>query len=251
MIIIGLTGGIGHGKSTFASYIEACSPVHAHLEASDVISEVANDLLLHAGGQLPINQDLDAINTFLAPLPAIILSRTNATAKASSIQITETVVRDSPEYIDKLFTYLENVKSQPNLGLPLITAETKDQYRPLLQWLGGYLVHTVSEGIWFDELCWRAQAQPPDALVTISGIRYPSDAKRVKNIGGVIVEIYRPELDAVDALDITERERSNIHPDIRVISNKGLVELERCATAVYNSIAGNEPLRSMYTTSEY
>jgi dephospho-CoA kinase len=42
MQLVGITGGIGHGKSTLAVDLAACAPKSKHFESSGIIIEVIN-----------------------------------------------------------------------------------------------------------------------------------------------------------------------------------------------------------------
>jgi dephospho-CoA kinase len=44
MIILGMTGPIGHGKTTFADALSDLVPSTVHFESSLIIAEVANDM---------------------------------------------------------------------------------------------------------------------------------------------------------------------------------------------------------------
>jgi hypothetical protein len=237
VIIAGLTGGIGHGKTTFASLLAARSRAAIHFESWEIVAEVAtalkDDVAVH-----PEADDLEAINEWLLVLPEIVEVVAHVKLSYLDIKVTPERIAEHPEYFEKLFEYLRAVTVTPALGQTAITAETKEDFRPLLQWLGGYLVAKGGPGVWYDEIIRRighARSGGCD-LVTVGGVRYPGDAERLRNAGGLILEISRPSQPTQDQQDITERERRLIEPDSLIINASTLTDLESCAQTVYDDM---------------
>lgn len=249
MIIAGLTGGIGHGKTTFAQLLADNSRAAMHFETWEIVAEVAT--ALHAGQRIhPDPDDIESINQCLHRLPEAIRLHTHTTLTFDDIKLTPDRIAEHPEYFAKLFEHLRNVKDNPQLADTEITESTKEAFRPLLQWLGGYLVAVGGSGIWYDELLRRVAHSHKSGytLVTIGGARYPSDAERIRNAGGVILTIERPDRPNQDSQDLTERQRTLIEPDSAIINDGSLVNLASCAKAVYHDLCLRQ-LRSQYTAS--
>ncbi len=248
MTIIGMTGPIGHGKSTFASAIEALVPSTVHLESSLIIAEIANsmhDVL----NDIPDPYDVDSLNNWLKSLPAILLEHLKVHSTFDQIKLDQAQIEQHPVEYQKLIIHVENLTRDPSLIKQQITKENKETYRPFLQWLGGYLVQKVGQTIWYDEIVRRihnAQAQGCE-LCIIGGLRFPSDATAIRNVGGVIIKVYRPGHLQNDMLDPTERERDNIPVDSTIMSNGTVEDVDRYAALVLEDIKNNR-LQRLYQT---
>lgn len=251
MIIVGLTGGIGHGKTTVAEYLAANTGQHRHWEAADIVTEVANTLR-REHPMHPEPDNLAGINSWLTDLADIIATCTHTPADFTQLSLTPDRVKARPENYRKLFEYLRAMQAQPHLQTVEITPDTKRTFRPLLQWLGGYLVKTVNEGIWFDELVRRLRVSATAGLelATVGGVRFPADAERLRNAGGLIIEIKRPAVEDIDTKDITERERSKINVDSRLVNDGTLDQLRRCAAQLYQDIK-DRSLKPEYIASTF
>jgi hypothetical protein len=251
MILIALTGGIGHGKTTFAGFLNDCSQASLHFESSDLIIEIANQLRQQSIGH-PDARDYVAITDWLHILPSLVSSAVQATLSTEAIQITSDAVAKNPDYYRKLFEYLNLMGSRPHLREGTITPENKSEYRSLLQWLGGFLVITNGQGIWFDELIRRVKATKDIELATLGGMRYPGEADRVHSAGGQVVAIVRDSEGHKDSNDLTEREQPQIMADILIDNNGTLEDLQTKASELYARLlsethAGERP----YNAAQY
>ncbi len=246
MIIIGMTGPIGHGKSTFAKALMQIEPSSQRIESSMVIGEVANNL--HASSKTPPDRDdIDAINVWLRPLPSILLETVHAHCTYEQIKIDAEDAKAHPIDYEKLFLHLENLARKPELSRQNINHDNKEEYRPILQWLGGYLVDKVDPDIWYKEIINRARNLNTRGvgLCIIGGLRYPSDAERVKEAGGKIIKVYRPGHLQYDMQDPTERERDNVTSDATVVSNGGIDDVKNVASQVLTDLRSNQ-LKKIY-----
>lgn len=234
MVIVGVTGGIGHGKTTFSDYLARQAKKHHHWESWEVVAEVANTLR-HENPDHPAPNNIAGINAWLAPLAEVITTCAHCQADFTQIALTPEKLKGNPLHFAKLFEYLEQMQATPELQGIEITNENRQQLRSILQWLGGYLVKTVDEGIWYDEIVRRIhQAESQDLeLATVGGVRFPGDAERLRNAKGYIIEIKRPGLEEKDKQDLTERERDLITPDATVINDGTLEQLQQCANKIY------------------
>lgn len=249
MILIGFTGPIGHGKSTFAHELQKLEPSYAHFESSMIIAEVA-DAMHAALAQIPERDDIESINNWLRMLPAILLQKFGVKCDFQQIKLDpERVIRHPVEY-EKLFLHIDNLTHDPSLLQQKITLENKESYRAFLQWLGGYLVRFVQPGIWYTEIVKRVQSASRNGikLCTVGGLRYPNDATILKAAGGIVVKVYRPGHLQYDTLDPTERERNNINVDVTIVSDAGIEEVAKCAKVFLADLLAKSLKQKYYTS---
>jgi hypothetical protein len=238
MIIVGLSGGIGHGKTTFAEFLAESSPKSQHYESSDLIIAVANDLCLKASIR-PDPGDILAINSWLTPLPAILQKQVGILPPLEKIVINQQSYQSEPELYTKLNEYLALIKQNPELANATIDKSNKIQFRSIQQWLGGYLVLKLG-GIWYEEIVRQIRSLQNIDLVTVGGVRFPSDGMTLQQAGGVIVGIDRPVSER-DVTDLTERERQAISVDIMIHNNGTLEQLRKCADKLLVDLKAGHP----------
>ena len=249
MIIVGITGPIGHGKTTFGNALGDQAPAVCHFESSSIISEVAN--AMHAQLRtIPDVQDLASINQWLRALPPIIDKVVHASIDFRALEILPQNLRDNPTEYQKLLLHIENLRSQPQLVSQEITPENKNVYRPFLQWLGGYLPQISDPGLWYKEVVRRIQQAQQDGceFCIVGGVRYPIDADILRGAGGKVIKVYRPNHLEEDTQDPTERERVAIQVDSTVISNGTVEDLQQCASRIYPDLQNNQ-LKTEYKTA--
>jgi hypothetical protein len=248
MILFGITGGIGHGKSTLAEAFLHLEPNALHLELSDIITEVAN--ALHAATTiLPDPHNLSSVLRWLQPLPQILQDITHI--QTGSVAFTADDIAMQPALYEKLFVHLDTMRSNPQLLQTTITQANKNQYRPILQWLGGYLVSRVSPSIWTSEAVRRAKVAGANgtALCSIGGLRYPTDAEVLRNSAGKVIHIRRPLITEQDLSDPTERERNKIIPDTMLLNDGNLSQLVSVAAQLLLDTKVGK-LRAQYAASD-
>ena len=250
MILLGMTGPIGHGKSTLAHALKELEPASTHLESSLIIAEVAN--AMHAAIRTaPDPYDIESLNNWIRVLPAILLQTVHAKTTFEQLKLTQAEVEQHPIEYQKLILHVENLRRQPELISQEITRENKESYRPLLQWLGGYLVQRVGKGIWYDEIVrriYKAQSRGCK-LCIVGGLRYPSDAALLRQAGAIIIKVYRPGHLQNDMLDPTERERDNIPVDSKIASDGTVEDVKRCAATVLEDLKANRLQTSYHTAA--
>jgi hypothetical protein len=249
MVIIGICGGIGHGKTTLAEAFGRIEPQSVHLESFEVIAEVIDAWLMRSPS-LPSPHDLNAVNAWVQLLPDILAQVVHVTTRPEVLAFGPNDIAAHAEFYEKLLIFLESVQKNPALLNTRISATNKAQFRPLLQWLGGYLVMMVDPGIWYKELMRRTAAAEKQGirLCTIGGVRYLTDAELVRRGGGFIVSVRRPLLGDLEMSDPTERERKKIRVDITVVNDAGLKELARCARQIYADIRLGKPQKRYAAT---
>ena len=250
MEIIGLTGPIKHGKTTFANAVEVIDPTALHIETGLIIAEVA-DAFHEQMPFPPERNNIQWMNKWLKFLPGILKDTVHVDTTYKELRFTEDDVYENPKEFEKFYAHAVLLTQNPELSKQAITTDNKETYRPILQWLGGYLVSRVSPIIWNDEIFRRVDiARESGAKIAIiSGLRYESDAKAVKKHGGTIVELIRPDLPLEDIADPTERERSKIKPDITVRNLGTVKDLEDTAAVVVNDVV-NKKAKNLYLTTE-
>ena len=236
MILLGITGAIGHGKTTLAEALQSVEPDTLHLETGMLVAEVANRL--RTDNPVPTSCELSAVNAWLRPLPEHITELLHTSVQASRLKLHKGQVRENPAMYEKLFLYIEHCRAKPALATESITPDNKQDHRALLQWLGGFLVKRVDAGIWYNELVRRLTNAHPH-LGIISGVRFPEDAQIVKSSGGYIVEVIRPNMPEADLSDPTERERKGIYVDITVYNDGSMKDLYNLAQKLIKDLERN------------
>lgn len=242
MVVIGITGAIGHGKTTFGHDLQLLETHATHYDSSQIITNLAQ-AWIQASPNLPSADDYQAINAWLADLIPVIKQMFGLDCQLDQIKLTSTAVAEHPGDYQKLFAFLK----QPSSDLSIPGEVAKETYRTLLQWLGGYLVKKIDPGIWYNYIADQIKTDHQEGIVlcTVGGLRYPNDAQILKTVDAVIVEIKRPDLEEIDASDMTERERRNIAVDTVVINNGSLTDLQNCAKRLYEDIKAQK-LQSYY-----
>ena len=234
MILLGITGAIGHGKTSLVNAMQRAEPRMQSGESSLVISEVANHLnsSLRILPAIPTSRQPELVKSWLdSALPEALRSVTPIPFAASPLEIGLDDIPEHPELYEKLWLYLDELKGNPDAAEITITPENKDNYRPFLQWIGGYVTTKLDSSLWYAELVRRASvAEAADCpLYIIGGIRLAQDADALQAAGGIIIDIIRPELQVQDLDDTTERTRGDILVNSEVINNGTLADLDPLA----------------------
>lgn len=249
MVILGITGPIGHGKSSFADTLLKLEPNSLHFESSQIIIEVAN-AMHKALTDIPDPYNVAALNNWLHCLPPILAEVVHVEVVFSQIELQQPIIEQHPIEYQKLILHVENLLRNPALMQQPITGENKEAYRPLLQWLGGYLVQKIDPGIWYNEVVRRIHAASTAGarLCVVGGLRFPSDAAILRANGALIVSLSRPGHLQSDSLDPTERERQNIKVDCTILNNGSLADLQIFASRFLTDLA-NKHIEKTYHTA--
>lgn len=252
MIVIGITGPIGHGKSTFAKTLLKREKLSVHEESSMIISEVANQWLDLLPEDLITNPyDLKVLNLWIAAL-AEVVSEQLRLIDYKDVEITAEALEKDPEGYERLFMFIDNIKQGMIERGVSITEENKDRYRSLLQWLGGYLVKKIDKEIWYgkiEENILEAEGSGKKLFIA-GGIRFPSDAEVIRRNGGIIIQVMRKGLIVRDSGEFTESQRNKIHIDCNIVSDAGVEALVEASNSIYDDILSNT-LMAEYQTSDF
>ncbi len=251
MKLLGVTGGIHHGKTSLTDFLQDIEPSSTSMESSTLVSEVANQWLTKLQ-QLPDGeQDFNALNDWLSELVPIVKEHLHTDIKLEEILATRDAAAADNALFVKIFEYFAKLKAEPKRFGQIITPENKNWHRPLLQWLGGYLA-IKSPGIWYREIINRSHKDSKKGrqLFIASGLRFLTDEQEVREAGGIIISINRPSAPEPDLDDPTERERNQIVPDITVINDGSLEQLFACTNRLWSDIQKDKTAKQ-YRASEF
>lgn len=248
MIILGMTGPIGHGKTTLADALTELESSTVHLESSLIIAEVAN-ALQRALTDIPDPYNVEGLNNWLRALPPILFDIIHVRTTIDQIKLDQKSMEEHPIEYQKLILHVENLQRNPELMHQPIDKDNKESYRPLLQWLGGYLVQKIDSGIWYNEVVRRIRqaAAAGCQLCIVGGLRYPTDAAILRGAGAIIVKVYRPGHLQSDMLDPTERERQNIQVDCTIMSNGTVADVRQFTHRFYADLKSGHLERDYHT----
>lgn len=239
-VLVGITGAIGSGKTTFSDALAGVVEDHAIYETWHIIGEIADSFNQYLAAELSYettSNNVELINQALIWLPQDITEYLHHDVSWAQIALNPRDMRARPELYEKLLAYVTSAKKSPKLLRQPITSENKQSYRPILQWLGGYLVAKVSPTIWYDELIRRIELHDATrSLIVVNGVRYPSDEIVIRKRGGIIVGIERPR-HAADTKDITEAHRDLLKVDTTIVNCGTLEGLAQTAETVWNDLA--------------
>lgn len=242
--LLGITGAIGSGKSTLAKALAAVEPNHAMYETWQVVAEVAQAFNTALKAELAFEttaKPIELTNQVLIWLPDAISEHLHHEVAWNQLAINHRDSLANPKLYKKLFIYLKTIGHNHKLLDQPITKDNKETYRPILQWIGGYLVAKISKTIWYDEIMRRIQLRNAhNSMILVAGLRYPSDAEVIRANGGRVIAIQRPGQTTANS-DVTEDERDSIKPDITVINNGNAKDLQNLTTQLWNDIAAGSP----------
>lgn len=251
MKLVGICGAIGSGKSTFAELITSVAPEHSlHLETSGLIVELANTfndrLYEHIGELNPDNDSIPLMNALVTALIPQLSAMAGHPLTLAQLAIDPRDVAMHPAWYEKLFLYLGQARQLPAMLTQEVNSTNKNNYRPLLQWIGGYFLYKLdNQLLWYEELLRRAMAAESSIeLVALTAPRQPSEAEFVQKAGGKVIKIVRPGLES-DNSDVTERLVAAIIPDSVVTNNGSLKDLQNIASKLREDMLADH-LQTVY-----
>lgn len=199
--VVGFGGAAGSGKTTAANMlVEIAKPSsYAHIEFSDPILEIGG-LLISRG---VANQD--------ALIEGL---RHGLQSMGQGLHLREVAAPALPdEYAAALF----------GGGLGILSAETKSQHRPLLEWIGRTAIELVHPEIWGNIVENKVLTLNRSGcdLITVGGVRTLADSEVIRGLGGVLVKIvHQGNCSAAD--NPTEYQLDDWYPDF-LIDNSGTI----------------------------
>src|SRR6266702_308289 len=116
--ILGTTGNIGSGKSTFAKLLCNVESSHAHYETSELVAEVAEDFNRALSGELAFEtttDDVELVNQTLIWFVESISEKLHREVPWNQLAITKRAIATRPELFEKMFAYVDAAKKQPPL----------------------------------------------------------------------------------------------------------------------------------------
>jgi hypothetical protein len=116
---------------------------------------------------------------------------------------------------------MTQIAVQPSLLDEEVNPDSKEVYRSIMQWLGGYLLLKIDPLLWFKETLRRTEGYTDAELFAITALRQPAEADYLHQLGGKVVLVERPNIYSDDT-DVTERRRFGINPDVRIHNNGDL-----------------------------
>ncbi len=247
MIILGITGPIGHGKTTLADFFAQTETNSIHLESGRIIAEAVDRLNTFYDSCKPVPHDYVSVNLWLSHLPQIIEEVTHYRMSSTPV-LTASQEKANPESYTKLWDYLAACQNNPGLTQQTIDTHNKSNYRTVLQWLGAFGEQQIQSGLWYTELLRRAK-QSNALLAIIGGVRFVADAHAVQEAGGIVIAIERPGYDQPDLNDPTEQERSTLPVNSTIVNNGSLDQLYATAKQIVADIRANA-LASQYETNK-
>jgi hypothetical protein len=239
--VIGITGEKQSGKSTVAASIQETLPDTPHVEISDIVTEVANDMR-----KLYVPSHETAIvqaNDWLQELPDILERRINLDASFGDFVFTEDDVRDRPNDYASLLSYTQRINEDHDFLVETIDHGNKEKHRAILQALGAAVVAAKPDA-WYREAFRRLEQKKTSRtrLGVVSTVAFESDADYVRERGGVIAKVIRSETEVLlnRKLDPTDRERAGIKADIIVHNNGYSDQLIKAGSHLVSIVQMNE-----------
>ncbi len=242
--IICATGRIDSGKSQFCDLLREEEKSSIGFESGALVTELANECNTYL--HLERQKITDGDNFFRAFNQALErLHENHAKLLPESVAFNASDLLTHPEQFKRLSEYVEFIRVQPELLKQRITADNKDTYRPLLSWLGGYLVFKASPTVWFDEIGRRIKHfQPAPKLFTVNALRYPADEKTMRDFAAanghqcIVIELQRAGTQ--EGTDVTEASRAGVHADVVIVNNGTLDQLRKVAHQLLKDAAKNK-----------
>lgn len=239
MILVGLAGPISHGKTTFGDMLASQNPESLRLESSDLIAAVINEWFT-ASTSTPRTLHEQDMAKWIAGLEDAAQEILHIKITPTSLMLSLYELQNLTICHPKLSQYLSNPPKTET-----INNTSKERFRPLLQWVGGYLVEKLG-GVWYKELIRQAVGSRKE-LVIIGGVRFASDAAQIRSAGGVVVKVFRPAMEVRDANDLTEKERDLIVPDATVYNDGSLGQLEGISKKILQDSINHQLQREYHT----
>lgn len=250
MILIGITGAISHGKSTFAESLHIQEPGMLHLETNMPIIELANALLQTLTQPIDPKDSAQICKWLSEQLPTAIERHLGRTTDSVDLRLNAEDMQAFPADYQKLLHFMGLLADDFETLHQPITGQNKMYFRPLLQWLGGYLVARLDKAIWIAEVIERAQdyRNAGGTLAVVGGLRFPMEADTIRAAGGSVIRLERPGFAEADTTDPTESSRGAITADCVIFNAGSILDLLDTAAKVLDD-AKQGHLQPEYTSA--
>ncbi|MDB5166301.1 MAG: hypothetical protein JWM37_373 [Candidatus Saccharibacteria bacterium] len=194
-----------------------------------------------ATSKLPLPTQ-DGLNEWIGLLPSIVWDVLHVETDETLLEFTSSDEATDASMFAKLYQYAQMLQEQPQLLRGQVNLDTKETYRPLLQWLGGYFVKMIGPGVWYDEIIRRIKHAEAEGceLVVVTGLRFPGDAERILEVRGIVVRIIRSDAEERDETDPTERERLTIPYQVTIYNDGTLEDLATVASQFYHDLTSGQ-----------
>lgn len=115
----------------------------------------------------------------------------------------------------KLDAYLPQLETATGLKMKP-TGLTATTPREVLQYVGTDYVRNSNPTYWLDKVSGRISASPRDANFVVTDVRFPNEAERIRQIGGMIVRVHRLAISNPLTVDphAHASERIEFEPDV-------------------------------------
>lgn len=219
--VVGFGGAAGSGKTTAANMLaEVAQPMQSeHFEFSDSIMQIGRSLLADiSNNQNSRPEDYKDI----------------LSGKLSEYGMSVSSDQNIPQLSD---AYIKSLRSGE---LAELTHETKNQHRPLLEWLGRSAIVMVSPTVWGDNILRYnvdTSLRAGNRLITIGGVRTMADRALIRELSGAMVRMVR-DLPGKVQLD-TEYQLSEWSADYTVFNENTKDELFEEISRVWVDIVEN------------
>jgi hypothetical protein len=251
MHIVGISGPIESGKTTFAELLVAADPEHsAHLESSTIVMELCNEFNAALAAFPMLADPVITTNRSLGLLLPTLSRYNGKPLQLAQIAIHQDDIKQNPIWYEKLYQYFDLASNNPDLITRTITPANKLLYRTLMQWIGGYFLYRLDDSVmWYRELGDRISKLSRSVnFVALTAPRQPAEADYVHaKFDGLVIMMKRPHVDT-DTHETTERRVNQINPDITIINNGKLADLQIIANMVAEDIK-NGAHQNVYTAA--
>lgn len=253
MEYIVMTGAIQHGKSTVTKVLADALPQAVTYETGQIISELAKPF--KAGlepADIPRLIDIDKMSEWRQKLAPLLREMVQADVAESQLAFTQHELDSNFPLYAKLFEYARNLQEHPELRDEDITPANKHLQRPLLQAIGAAGL-AIDGGMWFREIIRRSRIDEEHGAryCIMNALREPAEIPSLKEVNTLILEVMRPGYDETDLRDPTESRRSLIRPDVTILNDGSVSDLENAARRFASDFSKSEKTtKGLYVATE-
>lgn len=223
------TGAIKHGKSTVTQLLAKQLPgTVVTYETSQIINEVVTPFKAAVDpSEIHRLDTVESLSRWRQKLAPILKQVVRVSIPESELAFTKETYQKHPQQFAKYFEYAKNLQTRPSLLSEPITEENKHLQRPILQAVGATGLQ-IDGGIWFKEIIRRSRGDAVRGATycIMNALRDPAELAALRSVDALILEVVRPGYGEQDLNDPTENQRKEITPDVTIVNNGSLAELE-------------------------